>query len=990
MRVVIPRARFAVLPVLLSFVSLLDSGTANALDASKSIKQYSHQVWQAREGLPQNSIHAMIQTRDGYLWLGTQEGLVRFDGVQFAIFDRSNSPWLRSNYVQALLEDRDGGLWVGTNGGGVTRWKDEAFFAATRNEGLAGDQVNCLFQDRNGSVWIGTTTGLSRYVRRGFTEEGLPGSLRHSDIRAIGEDHHGGIWIGTGGGELLRYTDGHWIREQVRGLGESPIRVFARDHDGNLWIGTEGGGLASWKDGNTNLFTVASGLSGGKILSILEDREGSLWIGTDGAGLSRLTGEKWTSYTKGEGLSSGFVASLCEDREGSLWIGTHGGGLNRLSDGSFAPFGSGEGLSYDDVSTFLEARDGTFWIGTWGGGLNAMKGGTVTHYTSRDGLSYDEVSSLAEDPDGSIWVGTWGGGLNHLVGGRFRPERIREDLRSEKVTCLMTDRSGALWVGTLGAGLNRRAAGRWTRFTTREGLPNDNIRAILEAPDGSLWIGTDGGLAHSSGGVFRRYAGADGLSSAAIYSLLLDRENVLWVSTLGGGLHRFRNGRFTPFTSKQGLFDTVIFQILDDDSGHLWMSSNRGVYRVAKTDLSALAHQRGQAIPWRLFGTGDGMESSECNGGNQPAGIRTRDGRLWFATLRGAVVVDPDRLSTNTVPPPVQLEEVIIDKRRVDTHREARVPPGTGSLEFHYAGLSFLAPQKVRFRYRLEGFDKEWVDAGARRAAYYTNTPPGRYRFHVIACNNDGVWNDEGATFGFVLAPHIYQTRWFFSVCAAVLLFLTAGLYRIRVQGLTRRKAELVRLVGERTRQFEETNLRLEQANRALRRLSSQDGLTGIANRRQFDEVLDLEWRRAHRAEAPISLLMIDIDHFKAFNDAYGHQRGDDYLKAVAASLRDGLNRPGDVVARYGGEEFVVILPATDESGSIACAERMRESVLDIAIPNDRPGAPLSATVSIGVATAYPREGSSSATLIAAADEALYRAKSDGRNCARIAQTVAV
>jgi diguanylate cyclase (GGDEF)-like protein len=411
---------------------------------------------------------------------------------------------------------------------------------------------------------------------------------------------------------------------------------------------------------------------------------------------------------------------------------------------------------------------------------------------------------------------------------------------------------------------------------------------------------------------------------------------------------------------------------------------------VATADLDAVAKGKLRAIPWRLFGTADGMESSECNGGNQPAGIRTRNGRLWFATLKGAVVVDPERLSTNAVPPPVQLEEVIVDKRRLEPVRDARIPPGSGALEFHYAGLSFLAPQKVRFRYRLEGFDKEWVDAGTRRAAYYTNTPPGRYRFHVIACNNDGVWNEKGATFSFTLAPHVYQTRWFFSICAGALLFLVTGLYRLRIQNLTHRRSELVRLVGERTRQLEEANTRLAQANRALRRLSSQDGLTGIANRRQFDEVLDLEWRRAYRAQAPISLLMIDIDHFKAFNDAHGHQRGDDYLKAGAAALRDGLNRPGDLVARYGGEEFVVILPATDEAGANACSERLRESVASIEIPHDRPGTPLRATVSIGVATAWPREGSSSATLIAAADEALYRAKSEGRNRVRIAQTVAV
>ena len=539
--------------------------------------------------------------------------------------------------------------------------------------------------------------------------------------------------------------------------------------------------------------------------------------------------------------------------------------------------------------------------------------------------------------------------------------------------------------------MSRFADGKWTQFTTHQGLPNDNVRAIVEAPDGALWIGTDGGLAHYAGGVFRRYGVADGLTNDAIYSLLLDREGVLWVSTLGGGLHRFQNGSFTAFTTQQGLFDSIIFQILDDDSGHLWMSSNRGVYRVAKSDLDAVgappvAHDPVAAL---RHGRRDGVERvqrRQSAGGNSDA-------------RRAALVSDAEgrrRRRSRSGSRPTPCRHPSSSKRSSSTSggsirtASAAATPGPGSLEFHYAGLSFLAPQKVRFRYRLEGFDKEWVDAGTRRAAYYTNTPPGHYRFHVIACNNDGVWNDKGATFEFALAPHIYQTRWFFSICVGVLLFLATGLYRLRVQGLTRRKAELVRLVGERTRQLEEANQRLEHANRALRRLSSQDGLTGIANRRQFDEVLDLEWRRAHRAEAPISLLMIDIDHFKAFNDAHGHQRGDDYLKAVAAALRDGLNRPGDVVARYGGEEFVVILPATDDAGANACAERLRSSVLALEIPHDRPGAPLSATVSIGVATAFPREGSSSATLIAAADEALYRAKSEGRNRVRIAQTVAV
>jgi diguanylate cyclase (GGDEF)-like protein len=355
------------------------------------------------------------------------------------------------------------------------------------------------------------------------------------------------------------------------------------------------------------------------------------------------------------------------------------------------------------------------------------------------------------------------------------------------------------------------------------------------------------------------------------------------------------------------------------------------------------------------------------------------------------VIVDPTDLRTNPMPPPIRIEEVLADRQRLDpNHDGAVLPPGPGALEFHYTGLSLLAAERVRFRYRLDGFDADWVDAGARRAAFYTNTPPGRYRFRVIACNNDGVWNKAGASFSFVLSPHFHQTIWFKAALAAAVLLAAGAFFRARVAGLTRRRNELIRLVAERTRQLEEANQRLEEVNRTLHRLSALDGLTGIANRRQFDQVLDLEWRRSYRAGAPVSLVMVDIDHFKDFNDAHGHQRGDDYLKALAVVLRDGLNRPGDLVARYGGEEFVVVLPGTGEEGALACAERLRENAHALEILHEGIGPPLSATISLGVATVLPREGSSSASLVAAADEALYRAKTEGRNRVRVAATVSV
>lgn len=966
----------------------LCAAPCTGLDPRKTLTQYTHQVWQAREGLPQNSILAMVQTRDGYLWLGTQEGLVRFDGVRFTVFERANTDGLSNNFVRALREDRSGALWIGTNGGGVSRLKEGVFRSFGRPEGLPSDEVNTIYDDQGGTLWVGTGAGLARFDGTRFSTASVPIDLQRKDVRALCEDGEGALWAGASDGSLYRLTPGGGSVERMRPLGTGLINVLYRDRGGALWIGTDGDGLARWNKGAVSRYAHREGLTSPKVLSIREDRAGCLWIGTDGGGIERFCGGRFASYSIREGLSNAFVSSLCEDREGSLWIGTHGGGLNRFSDGNFTRFGAAEGLAFEDHATYLESRDGSLWIGTWGGGLYRIRNGVITSYTEKNGLSYDEVSSLAEDGQGRIWVGTWGGGLNVLEKGRFRPVEFHPGSSRDKVSSLLLDGRGTLWVGTFGSGIGRLQAGVWTLLTSAQGLPSDQVRALLAAPDGTLWIGAETGLSALSDGVFRSWGPAENFHGGAVYALHRDPEGGLWMGTLGKGLVRLRDGKFRTFTTRDGLFDDVIFQILEDGTEHLWMSSNRGIFRVARRELDEVARHRRRTVLSRVFGTADGMGSSECNGGNQPAGLKARDGRLWFPTLKGSVVVDPQRLITNTVPPPVLIEEASVDRRRVDSAlQETVLPPGPGALEFRYTALSFQTPERVRFRYRLEGFDRDWVDAGTRRVAFYTNTPPGPYRFRVTASNSDGIWNTQGTFVAFRLRPHLHQTPWFFALCAAAVVLLAGAVYRTRVRGLTRRRSELIRLVAERTRQLEEANHRMESANRMLRQLSSIDGLTGIANRRQLDEVLDLEWRRALRAVAPVSLLMIDIDHFKEFNDAHGHQRGDDFLKSVATLLQTSLHRPGDLVARYGGEEFVVVLPATDERGALACANRLREAVVGLKISHENPGPELSATISLGVATAIPREGSPVASLLAAADEALYRAKTNGRNRVRAAET---
>ncbi len=414
------------------------------------------------------------------------------------------------------------------------------------------------------------------------------------------------------------------------------------------------------------------------------------------------------------------------------------------------------------------------------------------------------------------------------------------------------------------------------------------------------------------------------------------------------------------------------YAILEDGRGNLWMSCSRGVFKVPRRDLEDVAEGRRDRVTSVSFGRADGMRSSECSGFTQPAAWRTRDGLLWFPTVEGAVVIDPDRIKTNTTPPPVAVERMLADHQSVTLGEGTEVTPGRRDLEFHYTGLSFIDPERVLFRYKLEGFDREWVEAGTRRVAFYTNIPPGRYVFRVTACNNDGVWNDAGASVRFRLVPRFHETPWFFGLCAGALTLAAFGVSRWRAASVRARERALEAQVAERTLQLEELNARLQQ-------LSEIDALTGIANRRRFEETLAREWKRATRDELPLSLIMIDIDFFKDFNDANGHQVGDQCLRRVAAEIREALTRPGDLVARYGGEEFAAILPSTPPRGAVAVAEVLRQRIE--AMATRHPKAPSGVvTISLGVATAGPGGESSPEDLVADADEALYRAKRAGRN----------
>ncbi len=807
-----------------------------SLDPDKDIDQYLHHVWKTEQGLPQNSAWALCQTRDGYLWIGTQEGLVRYDGIRFSVFNKQNVPAMRSNVIASLLEDNSGALWIGTRGGGVLRLHEGTFICYSTQNGLSNDDVTSLLQDRAGTIWIGTSHGLNQFRNGVFTFYTTHSGLSNDAVTALVQDRQDALWIGTMGGLNLFHNGTFKHYTTQHGLSNDAVTSLVQDRNGTLWIGTNNG-LNQLENGVFKQYTTQHGLSNNVIRTLLFDRSGTLWIGGNG-GVQRMSNNVLTVFSTKNGLSNDDVRSLLQDRDGALWIGTHAAGINRLQNGSIVSYSSKNGLSIDAVTSVMgdseygdrHSTSGAVWVGTYGGGLNYFRDGIFTHYSIRNGLSSDVIRSLLQDRDGTLWVGTIGGGLNQFKNGTFTAITTKNGLSNDFVWSLQQTHDGALWIGTEGGGLNRYHNGKMTLFNTKNGLSNDFVRVILEDRnhENTLWIGTyGGGVNYWNNGKWTHFTTQDGLSNNFIRSLLQDREGTLWIGTQGGGLNRFKNGKFTTFTTKDGLFDDGAWCILEDDFGHLWMSCNKGIYRVNKADLNAFADGKISHIPCKSFGVADGMKSIECNAGN-PSGWKTQDGRLWFPTMAGVLAISPNKFYTNPIAPPVIIEEIKADSVSMDLRSASEVAPEAQKFEFHYTATSFLAPEKVQFKYLLEGYDDAWVNAGGRRTAYYTNLPHGRqYRFRVIACNNDGVWNDVGASAMFYVAPYFWETWWFYGLCTALIGFSAYQGFHWRLNRLRMRAETLERLVDERTvevlrqaKEIQHANTELQEKNIELKEAS--------------------------------------------------------------------------------------------------------------------------------------------------------------------------
>lgn len=818
----------------------------HGLNPTLKPSQYVHEVWRASDGLPQNSVYAIMQSREGYLWLATQEGLARFDGIRFLTYDKAHAEWLKSNEIWALLEDRAGALWIGTSGGGLVRLSDGQATTYTTENGLPSDLVKALHQDREGHVWIGTIGGgVSRFDGTSFasydTADGLAGNV----VFAIAEDRSGALWFGTSSGLSVLRQGRLSSYSTEQGLQGEVVRALYPDEQGGMWVGTDEG-LFRHDRGTLERIQTPETRCGHVVSALYEDRAGALWIGTLDGGVCRSYRGTFSAFTSKEGLSHDQIRSFYEDREGNLWIGTDGGGLNRLSQGKFVPLAAAEGLSNDVAVSVLEDRNGAMWIGTDGGGLNRVEGEQITHFTTADGLTSDYVYALHEDVQGQLWAGTFNGGLCRLNGRRFTCFTTADGLPSNNVWAIQSDRGGNLWIST-GAGLARFHHGRFDVLTTENGLSDNWTTAIHEDRAGNLWIGTSGsGLnRRSPDGRISVFSTEDGLSSGFILTLYEDAEGTLWIGMKEGGLCRLASERFTCFTARDGLYNDNVLQILEDDQGYLWLASQKGISRVSKAELQAFAQGQRAAIDPDVYQKPDGLKSNEAVGGSQPNAWKSRDGRLWFATVRGMAVVQPASLRVSDVAPPVLIERLHVNGRPVALTDRIDLAAGNRDVEIDFTGIHFAAPERVRFRYKLEGYDREWIEADARRSAYYTNLPPGAYSFHVLASNGDGIWNDKSAVLAFTIAPFFYQTSWFYLLCVAGLCLAGTGGYWMRTRHLRRRQQELESLVEERTCELrhreEELEVQVERQRvltEQVRSLASQLTLAEQKERRRVSQIL--------------------------------------------------------------------------------------------------------------------------------------------------------
>jgi ligand-binding sensor domain-containing protein/signal transduction histidine kinase len=759
-------------------------------------QQYVIRSWGTDAGLPQNSVNAIAQTPEGYLWLATQGGLARFDGVRFKVFGLEEG--LPSVSVRALLVDRAGELWIGT-GGGLCRWRGGRFEKFTSRDGLAADSISSLALDGNGRLWVGTILGVSIFTNERFVDEPALEALGRVSIRTLVADGKGGMIISAVVG-LFRVAEGR-LEELPRPAELPDVSPYCLlvDRAGRLWAGIGNGRVLCREREEWKVYDMTSGLPFAYIGVLAEDGDGTLWAGSVDAGLYGLREGRFLPVHRSDGLSAEDIRSLFVDDEGHLWVGTRTGGLNRMARRKVEVFGSAQGLTNEFVRAVAETPDGSWWVATSGAGLQRRAGAEFVPWEDTNNTQFTFLNTVLATHDGHLWVGG-AGCLFQLLDGKLIGAWKRAQvswLANAGVTALLEDEREGIWVGTSSGKVLRLRGGEFESFGGD--AARGAVTALAQTEDGALWIGsTTGGLLQMRPGSGSTYLFEEILPGRDIRALHTDGQDTVWIGLAGGGLARWRAGRLAFITRREGLADDTISQILDDGQGHLWLGSNRGLMRVRRAELDALAEGRLKFIHPRVFGVADGLLAEEFATGSSPTATRLQSGELLFPTVRGVVRIDPRQPLRAAPVPRVMIEELMVGGtphpgfppqgvRGGDKPPVVVVPPGRRDVEITYTGLSYAAPARMRFRYRL-GADAEWVEAGTRRSAYYQQLRPGRYEFQVLAANADNQWTLTPAAVILDLRPYYWETLWFAVMVGLLILGAAAGGVRLAERRRFRRR----------------------------------------------------------------------------------------------------------------------------------------------------------------------------------------------------------
>jgi ligand-binding sensor domain-containing protein len=790
--------------------------------ATAAAADFVVEAWQTEAGLPHNAVTAVLQTRDGYLWLGTSNGLARFDGVRFATFRAVDHPGLRSNHILCLYEDRQGALWVGTAEGGLARFEKGEFTAFSISEGLSSETVLSIGEDRAGNLWVGTTSGLNRSsdnrAQVFFQTEALP----DEPVYALRLPQRSPTIFATQKG-VFRHRQERVVPYEAPGA-QSPLTgafyCVHEDGERRLWAGGEPGLVRLDSSGAASTIP-RSQIRDAAVVALIEGTQGQIWFGTSVGEVYRVNpesgrlaepaqastaetgplGERAPPATGESGVLGkaelvwafpGAVTALHEDYEGNLWVGTTGSGVQRLKRRQlrWAPFP--ESIGETATPAIFQKPDGSVWLLDASHRLHRSEAGGLVadgRLPLPEGVVVQTV--CAADPD-TLWLGTRGDGLWSCSQGTIRQFSERDGLSDSQVTVLCADAQGGLWIGTRNGGLNYLSGQKVTRYNTPWGLGGAFACALEPGPAGKLWIGTTGdGLFELSEGRFQVFTQANGLSNGHVGALHADGSGTLWIGT-AGGLCRLHQGAIKAFPSPNRLVEESIVQLHGDRAGHLWAGTSSGIYRYRVDQLNAYADSAASFVDLVPFGKEDGLPTIQCVPRNQSQGWPLRKGSFWFATTKGLVLEAPAGAVLNTAPPPVILEAMLIESESVALTDPVLVPPGKSSLQFQFTALSLTAPGKVAFCYRLEGFDEKWSEVTTSRTARYPRVPPGHYRFRVAARNNDGIWNETGASVALTVSPFWWESWWFRFVSVASGLAVLVAAYRLRLA--RRREIERLRL----------------------------------------------------------------------------------------------------------------------------------------------------------------------------------------------------